>query len=109
MCTFVQGTTYTTAVDMVAPTGALSLAADVWVSVANIHVNYELPIQHRDGCANLAPGFSCPLGFNQFATHLFVFTINPAFPPGLSTIEVSLTNHNDDVVYCAVLNGNVIA
>lgn len=108
MCTFVQGTTYVTQVDFVPATGALSLSVDVWVSVANIHVNYELPIQHRDGCANLL-GVSCPLGFNQAATHLFEFTINPAFPPGLSTIEVSLTNHNDDTVYCAVLNGNVVA
>lgn len=93
-------------VDFRAARPATSLRPQVFATALGATVEYNLPPQFANGCNHLHAG-SCPLSVNEDATYGFAFPITSVYPPIPVSVELTLWDHTNQHVFCAVVDIHV--
>ncbi|XP_054747912.1 mite group 2 allergen Tyr p 2-like isoform X1 [Anastrepha obliqua] len=77
-----------------------NLTAQCYATTLGITVPYELPEDVADVCQNLLYGAMCPLYATEDIVYDFQFYVDTYYPEIAVTIELNLTDADDDVIAC---------
>ncbi|KAJ6644496.1 NPC intracellular cholesterol transporter 2 [Pseudolycoriella hygida] len=105
-CDVFQGSDALMYTDMRTERPANELRPQVFATALGQTIEYFLPPNQQNACDHLTVG-SCPLSANEDATYRFSFPITPVYPPIPVTVELSLFDHTNQVVFCALIDIHV--
>lgn len=106
-CDILQGFDAIMQIDFRAPAAANTLRPVVMATALGVTIEYPLDISYQNACNHLIEGSSCPLAANEDSTYKFVFRIETYFPPIAVAVELSLIDHDDNHVFCSVIDIHV--
>lgn len=85
---------------------ATHLRPQVHATALGETIEYILPPNQQNACDHLTVG-SCPLSANEDATYRFVFPITAIYPPIPVSVQLTIWDHTNQHVFCAVIDIHV--